>query len=158
MRGRLELHYDARTVTLDDINGDVAMRASALVTRFDPGDPSSTAWSDYLDPETADAFDGWLSLELTRTLATRWRPERFRRTDIARTAVRLLNADPDKTDVSSWSPENLHDYLAVAAHLADDIEDAELADDRPPASDNGSEESGDTAAASEAIGPEQADG
>ncbi len=105
----------------------MAMRASALVTRFDPGDPSSSAWSDYLDPESADAFDGWLSVDVARTLVTRWRPERVcRSNEIARAAMRLLDADPDKTDISTWTPDTLADYLAVANHLNDSESDVTI--------------------------------
>ncbi|HVT75920.1 MAG TPA: hypothetical protein VHD87_02735 [Acidimicrobiales bacterium] len=122
-RGRFEVHYETRTVVLDDIDGDMAMRIQALLAEFDPADPTSARWAEGCDPRTASAASGWVTHTPARVLGSRWRPERLvtggpRRRLVVAAACRLLEADLDPATPEEWEPGVVRDYLTVLTDLS----------------------------------------
>lgn len=136
VHGRLELHYETRTVVLSDLDGDVAMRVIALLRDYDDGDPTSTRWADHCDPERSDAVQGWLSFTPARAFGSRWRPERLvPARPVVRSAIKLIRADLDVNTMAAWGREHIAAYIAVFNDLAR-VEGTEPIEARTPAPDD----------------------
>lgn len=139
--GSLDVDFESRRVSFNNIRGDHAMRFHGLVADLRQGDPSSARWADQLDPPTADSGSRWITFDPAKVLAINWEPERLvygtseQKAKLA-FAARVLMTHQKKPDIIKWSAAEMADYLV----LLDDLPAEAESDD-----------------ADEAIGEEEAD-
>lgn len=120
--GRIDLHFDTRTVTLTDVTGDTAMRLTNLIAQHDAGDPTSGRWGEHCDPETSNALDRWINIEPARALTSDWHPERLvipavdRQAFVA--AYRLLDTHEDEANFDDDRDRSrVDDYSTLYLHM-----------------------------------------
>lgn len=116
-RGRLVIHYDTRDVTLTDINGDTATRIRTVLCEYDAGDPTSTRWSETVEPRLTDASARSFVFTPAKAVGATWTPERFVVSpgivESTFAASRLLDAEANG-ELDDEMSRHGADYLRIA--------------------------------------------